>query len=115
MILWLDAHLPPSLATWMSAAFGITAVAIRTIGLRDAEDSTIFMAARAAGAIVVSKDRDFADLVVRHGPPPQVVWVTAGNSSAARLREILTATFADAIALLQEGAPLVEISDRRQR
>ena len=50
-------------------------------------------------------------LFERLGPPPQVLWVTCGNTSNARLREILTKSLPPAIELLQQGEPLVEISD----
>jgi hypothetical protein len=48
----------------------------------------IFFAARDAGAIVMSKDKDFAQLVLHHGPPPQVIWITCGNTSNARLDDL---------------------------
>lgn len=70
MILWLDAQLPPGLAQWLSKAFAVTAVAVRDLGLRNAEDRQIFEAARQVGANLVSKDSDFVDLVQRLGPPP---------------------------------------------
>jgi predicted nuclease of predicted toxin-antitoxin system len=43
-------------------------------------------------------------------PPSQVIWVTSGNTSNARLKEILTAVFPKAIDLLEAGEALVEIS-----
>jgi predicted nuclease of predicted toxin-antitoxin system len=41
MIIWLDAQLPPQLATWIRSKFLIDATAIRDLGLRDAKDSAI--------------------------------------------------------------------------
>ena len=57
----------------------------------------------------MTKDRDFVDLLHRHGPPPQVIWIRCGNTSNARLREILIATLKDAFDLLGAGEPLIEI------
>ena len=111
MILWLDAQLPPSLAAWISATFGIDAHAVRDLGLRDAKDPPIFQAARDAGAVVMTKDSDFVEMLQRLGPPPKVLWVTCGNTSNARLREILSREFAGAIARLDGGENLVEIGD----
>ena len=91
--------------------FCIEAQAVRDLGLRNAKDSVIFKAAREAGVVVMSKDEDFRLLVERLGPPPQVLWMTCGNTSNARLREILTKNLPTAMALLQRGEPLVEISD----
>ncbi|MEP0754299.1 DUF5615 family PIN-like protein [Trichocoleus sp. Lan] len=110
MTIWVDAQLSPAIAPWIVNTFGVTAVALRDIGLRDAEDFEIFEAAKAQGAIVMTKDRDFVDLVDRYGVPPQIIWLTCGNTSNTRLREILSATLPDALELLRSGEMLVEIS-----
>ena len=111
MKLWIDAQLSPALARWITDHFPeIEAFALRDLGLRDAEDTEIFEAARQADAIVMSKDSDFVDLVNRLGPPPQVVWVRCGNTSNAQMRVVLSSTLWAAAALLQQGEPLVEIS-----
>ena len=60
----------------------------------------------------MTKDRDFPDLVERYGPPPKGIWVTMGNTSNARLREVLGSLFPNALALLERGEALVEIGDR---
>jgi predicted nuclease of predicted toxin-antitoxin system len=49
MIFWIDAHLPPALAPWITQEFGIEAYLATYLGLRDADDITIFQAARDAG------------------------------------------------------------------
>ncbi|HTU20912.1 MAG TPA: DUF5615 family PIN-like protein [Gemmataceae bacterium] len=111
MILWLDAQLPPSVAAWITATFGIEARAVRDLGLRDAKDPPIFQAARAAAAVVMTKDSDFVEMLQRLGPPPKVLWVTCGNTSNARLREILSRQLPAAVARLEGGEDLVEIGD----
>jgi predicted nuclease of predicted toxin-antitoxin system len=111
MTIWLDAHLSPAIAAWIKATFGVDAVAVRDLGLRGAKDVPIFDAARAAGAVVMTKDSDFVELVDRLGPPPQVLWVTCGNTSNARLCEILSRVMPTALKLLAQGDSLVEISD----
>ena len=60
--IWIDAHLSPAIATWITSTFGVTAVALRDIGLRDAEDPEIFEAAKAQKVIFITKDSDFVDL-----------------------------------------------------
>jgi len=40
--IWIDAHLSPAIATWITTTFGITGFALRDIDLRDAEDPEIF-------------------------------------------------------------------------
>jgi predicted nuclease of predicted toxin-antitoxin system len=109
MTLWLDAQLPPQLAIWIQQNMAIDTVALRDMGLRDATDHVIFDAARKANAILVSKDSDFVELVMRHGPPPKVIWLTCGNVSNAALQVLLGAKLREALELLDGGDPIVEL------
>ncbi|HEX7239894.1 MAG TPA: DUF5615 family PIN-like protein [Longimicrobiaceae bacterium] len=111
MILWVDAQLSPALAPWITDEFGIEAYSAQYLGLRDAEDPQIFLAARQAGAVVLTKDNDFVLLLQQHGPPPQVLWVTLGNTSNARMKQVLLRTFRPALDLLRRSEPLVEIRE----
>jgi len=108
---WLDAQLSPVIAVWLSDEFGLEASPIRDHGLVGAKDREIFFAARAEGAAVMTKDADFVRLVRAEGPPPQVVWITCGNTSNASLQHILRHTLADVLKLLTDGEALVEVSD----
>lgn len=116
LTLWLDAQLPPQLAHWITHTFGraenIEAIALRDLGLRDCADRDIYSRAKNAGVIVVSKDSDFVDLVQRLGSPPQLLWLTCGNLSNARLQAVFEKTLSQALALFREGRPVVEVGDR---
>ncbi|MCW5969260.1 MAG: DUF5615 family PIN-like protein [Blastocatellales bacterium] len=68
------------MAVWISRHFPVSAAAIRDLGLRDAEDKEIFQAARRENAFVRTKDGDFVSLLDRLGAPPQVIWITCGNT-----------------------------------
>jgi len=72
-MIWLDAHLSPRVASWIRDSLGHDAQALRDIGLRDAEDEEIFDRARKDAVIILTKDKDFADLVAHLGPPPAVI------------------------------------------
>lgn len=109
MKFWVDAQLPPALATWLSAEHDVQAISLRDLGLRDATDAEIFESARQAGIVVISKDSDFVDLVSRHGMPPQLLWVTCGNVTNRELQRVFGKTFAEALAALTAGQPIVEI------
>lgn len=109
MILWVDAHLSPRTARWITDHSTIQAFALRDVGLRDASDETIFAAARDAEAIVLTKDSDFVELQARKGSPPKIIWLTCGNTSEAALQKLLTTHLALALKLLAEGDDLVEI------
>ena len=108
--IWIDAHLSPAIASWITDTFEVRAIALRDLGLRDAEDIEIFEAAKAQGVIFMTKDSDFVDLVDRLDTPPQIIWLTCGNTSNARLREILSSVLPKALELLSSGEKLVEIS-----
>jgi predicted nuclease of predicted toxin-antitoxin system len=110
MTIWIDAQMSPAIAAWLSGNFSVQAVAVRDLGLRDATDQEIFQAARREDVIVMTKDNDFVLLLDRFGPPPHIIWMTCGNTSNARLKEILTGALPKALELLTSGEVLVEIS-----
>lgn len=104
----VDAQLPPALAAFLRAK-GHDAAALREIQLRDADDSEIWERARADGAIIVTKDEDFAQLVAANDDGPRVLWVRTGNL----LNRVLLARFENAWSELERhliaGARLVEM------
>jgi len=108
--LWIDAQLSPALAEWIGEALGIEAAAVRDLGLAEADDRDIFDAARNADAVVMTKDRDFVELLDRLGPPPQVIWLTCGNTSNAYLRALLGRSWTTINRLIASGEALVEVS-----
>lgn len=110
MIIWLDAQLSPALAPWIQSTFGVEAHALRDLGLRDATDEEIFKAAHAASVTVMTKDSDFVNLYHQKGAPPQIIWLTCGNTSNNYLRTLLATALPKALPLLQAGEPLVEIT-----
>ena len=109
MKFWVDAQLPPQLATWLEVTFQVEARSLRDLGLRDAADLEIFQQARQPGIVLISKDSDFVDLVSRFGPPPQLLWVTCGNVTNRRLQAVFGSAGRAAIDLLAEGQAIVEI------
>ncbi len=109
MKIWVDAHLSPRTARWISANFPITAQPLRELGLRNANDDEIFSTARAAGVIVLTKDNDFVRLLDQFGSPPKILWLTCGNTSDDALQEILGRHLPTALDLLADGEDLVEI------
>ncbi len=110
MTIWIDAQLSPGLATWITNTFGISSLAVRDLGLREAKDFPIFQAAREADAIVLTKDADFPHLLNQHGPPPKVLWLTCGNTSNQNVRKILSTTLSSALKLLETGEAIVELT-----
>lgn len=111
MKIWVDAQLSPVIAQWLSSTCDVEAVAVKDLRLRDARDRDIFLSAREAKAIILTKDRDLADLVTQLGSPPQILWLTCGNTSNAKLKAILAKAWPVAVRLLKAGELIVEISD----
>jgi predicted nuclease of predicted toxin-antitoxin system len=109
VIVWLDNHLSPLLATWIAETFAVECVQVRDLGMARASDPAIFDAAAAQAAVLITKDSDFAELVGRKGPPPSIILLTCGNTSTAALRVLLADRLLTAFALIAEGEPLVEI------
>jgi predicted nuclease of predicted toxin-antitoxin system len=107
--IWIDAQLSPALAVWLKDKFGVEAMHLRDLNLLGATDPAIFDLARSAEAIVFTKDRDFVDLVHRLGPPPQIIWITCGNTSNREMMRVLETTFQRARELLASGEKMVEI------
>jgi predicted nuclease of predicted toxin-antitoxin system len=110
MMIWIDAQMSPAIAAWISSHFAVNAIAVRDLGMRDAADQEIFFAAKRENVVVMTKDSDFVLLLDRVGPPPQIIWVRCGNTSNARLKEILAGTLPKALNLLNSGERLIEIN-----
>ena len=91
---------------------GVTTEHIGRLGMLDASDQQIFHAARSADAVVLTKDRDFVDLVRRLGAPPPIIWVRSGNTSNEVMQRILKQTLRQALKLIEGTEPIVEIKVR---
>ena len=112
MTIWIDAHLSPSIAAWINRSYPqIRARSISSLNLQHADDRTIFESAKKAESIIMSKDSDFLRLVDKYGPPPKIIWITCGNTSNAKMRQVLEKSLQKAIDMLQAGEPVVEIGD----
>jgi predicted nuclease of predicted toxin-antitoxin system len=110
--IWLDNQLPPALAAWMRAALALDCTPVRELNLQRVSDHEIFMSAREARAIVMTKDGDFVELLERHGPPPQVILVTCGNTSNTQLRRLVSVAWPVLRPMLERGEALVELGDQ---
>lgn len=71
-------------------------------GLTGADDQAVWDHAAARGLAVVSKDADFRDMSILHGPPPQVVWLRVRNSPTAAVVALLRDRAADVAAFLAD-------------
>ncbi len=106
----LDVHLSPGPAVWITSTFNLECYSAIYLDLQFAKDKDIFAYACSRNAIVIiTKDDDFVTLLTRNGSPPKVIWLTCGNTSNERLKEIFTQNLPQALQLLQTS-DLVEIA-----
>ena len=112
MTVWIDANLSPALARWITEPFeGIETFSASYLGLLDARGAQIRAAARHAGAVVLTKDRDFADAAQRDAAQPPVLWVRAGNTSTPAMKRILSARLPAALGARSRGARIAELHE----
>lgn len=107
--LWLDSQLSPSLAAWIVERFGVDASTVTALRLEPPTDHAIFEAVRKPESVIVTKDEDFADIVARRGPPPQVLWVRCGNVSNRAMRVLLEQCLPRALDHVRRGDAIVEL------
>jgi predicted nuclease of predicted toxin-antitoxin system len=62
---------------------------VRTVGLDNATDLTIWKYARDNGFTIVTFDADFYDISLINGHPPKIVWLQIGNSATAEIAECI--------------------------
>jgi predicted nuclease of predicted toxin-antitoxin system len=74
------------------------------------DDFSIYTYAKEKNAIVITKDFDFVQLQERFGSPPKIIFVTCGNTSNQKMKEILKSKF-QLISELLHSNNLVELSD----
>ena len=103
----IDAQLPPGLARWLSAR-GHSCDHVNDLDLGAATDEQIEARAREIGAVVWSKDADFAHRA-RRAPGLQVVWLRCGNTTNAALQARLTPHLSEIEAALDAGERLIEV------
>lgn len=104
----VDAQLPPALARWL-AERGHTAEHLFDLGMADAEDRDVWAYALRLGAVIVTKDEDFAERRARADSGPSIVWIRVGNTSRRDLLTWFRFRLPAIVDALDRGEALVEI------
>ena len=104
----VDAQLPPALARRL-VALGHVAAHVFDVGLTTAADRIIEQFAVDDGAVIVTKDQDFAVRYALRDTGPSVMWVRVGNLRRAALLTRIEAALPDAVSALERGDTLVEM------
>jgi predicted nuclease of predicted toxin-antitoxin system len=105
----VDAQLPPALARWL-ASQGHEAEHVIDIGLAGAADRTIWQQASERGAVIVTKDEDFALHRTLEINGPAVVWVRLGNTRKVDLLRWLEPLLPEVLVALERGETLIEVA-----
>lgn len=106
---WIvDAQLPPALARLLES-LGHQAEHVQDCGLRDADDSAIWAHALTSGAVIITKDEDFAIRSYASKKAPIIVWLRVGNCSRKALLAWFEPLLPQVESRLQSGDRLVEI------
>jgi len=104
----VDAQLPPVLTAWLREA-GHEAEHIEDVGLREADDRPIGAYALKVGAIIVTKDEDFAERSSRETNGPVIIWPRIGNSTNRVLRAWIEPRLTGIMELVGQGHRLIEV------
>jgi predicted nuclease of predicted toxin-antitoxin system len=76
--LLLDANLSDRIVQQVAELFPDSSH-VKSVGLRNADDSTIWDWAKQHGFTVVAKDTDFYQRAIVLGHPPKFIWLRVGN------------------------------------
>lgn len=90
MRLLFDNHLSHKLVSRLADLFP-DSTQTRLLGFERADDQIIWNYAKTHGYAIVTLDADFSDLSVLRGHPPKVIWLRCGNSTVARVEDLLRA------------------------
>jgi len=103
----IDEQLPPGLADRLIEA-GHFAEHVRSVGLGGASDIAISEHAERIGAVLITKDEDFAE-AGRSGRIA-VVWVRFGNVTNRALWRSLQPVLPEIVAAIEDGETLIEVT-----
>jgi len=102
----VDQQLPPALADCFRRR-GHQSEHVSDRGLGFASDAVIWRYALSEGFIVVTKDRDFPSRRTR-SDGPQILWLRIGNAATIEVLARMQGMWAQALAWLEAGEPIVE-------
>jgi len=108
----VDAQLPPALAKALRKR-GLNAVAVREIGLREADDIGIWNHALENQSAIITKDEDFAERFQASPAAPIVIWLRIGNTSNRNLLAWLLPLWPEIERRIEAGDRLMELREAR--
>jgi predicted nuclease of predicted toxin-antitoxin system len=104
----IDANLPVALAAAIEG-LGHTATHVFQVSDERAPDRDIWCLARQNRQVVISRDRDFADLAMGSVDGPPVIWLRLGNVRKSVLIARIANDMPKLVAALNAGERLIEL------
>jgi predicted nuclease of predicted toxin-antitoxin system len=104
----VDAQLPPALARWL-ASNGHEAEHVADRSMASAPDKAIWDFALDCGAVIVTKDEDFAQRHAMTGDGPPVVWIRLPNARRQELLVWFERVMPNIVSALKRGETLIEV------
>ena len=104
----IDTQLPAALARWLQD-HGHQAEHVLDVGLAQSKDNPIWQFAAECQAVIVTKDEDFAEWILRGRHGPAVVWLRVGNTSTRALLAWFEPLLSTIVRKLEEGERLIEV------
>lgn len=104
----VDNQLPASLVRWFEK-HDCVAEHVLEIGHGQSADEIIWRYAAGIGAVIISKDEDFARLTATRPEAVSVVWVRIGNCRTVELIKLLDRMWPSIVEQIEAGAKLVEV------
>lgn len=105
----IDAQLPPGLVQHLEAS-GHSAEHVNFVGLGAAADGQVWAYAVRVGAVLISKDQDFARLAKARPEGVPVVWIRLGNTTNHALWVALKPAIPEIVGAVAAGEKLVEVT-----
>ncbi|MCE0522536.1 MAG: DUF5615 family PIN-like protein [Methylacidiphilales bacterium] len=109
----VDTQLPAAVTRFLEAE-GHHAEHVLDLGLAQSKDDVLWEYAETHQAVIVTKDEDFADWIVRGKAGPSVVWLRIGNCTNAALINWLGSLWPQIFSRLNQGERLVEVRSEIQ-
>lgn len=104
----IDAQLPPALARMLNER-GHVAEHVTDIGPADASDRDLWRYAIEREAVLITKDEDFATMLLLGGTAPVVVWVRIPNTRRRALLDWFEPLIDRIVELVDTGNRLIEL------
>jgi predicted nuclease of predicted toxin-antitoxin system len=104
----VDAQLPPALARWLVGR-GFEAEHVADCEMQAASDAEIWDYAVRVGAVIITKDEDFAQRTVLNGVGPTIIWLRAPNMRKRLLLAWWEQLLPSVLLALERGETLIEV------